>query len=111
MSKMSKPHVNIRISCDGEHRLEIQCAGIPSGILYCLAQAAAETIKNSGCFDDKSAAVSAFAIQMLEFLTEDDDDGGSPAQCQTHRTHAQRQTHRTHAQHQTHRAHAPRTLG
>ena len=75
MSKMSKPHVSIRISCDGEHRLEIQCAGIPSGILYCLAQAAAETIKSSGCFDDKPAAVSAFALQMLKFLTEDDDDG------------------------------------
>lgn len=71
---MSKSPVNIHISCDGEHRLKIQCAGIPSGILYCLAQAAAETIKSSGVYDDKAAAVSAFALQMLKFLTEEDED-------------------------------------
>lgn len=71
---MSKSPVNIHISCDGEHRREIQCAGIPSGILYCLAQAAAETIKSSGFSDDKAAAVFAFALQMLEFLTEEDKD-------------------------------------
>lgn len=72
---MSKKPVSIHIVCDGEHQLKIQCAGNPFGILHCLAQAAAETIKDSGCFDDKIAAVTAFTLQTLEFLTEDKDDG------------------------------------
>lgn len=70
---MSKKPVSIHITHDGDHQLEIRCSGNPFRILHCLAHAAAETIKDSGCFDDKAAAVSAFAIQTLEFLTEDDD--------------------------------------
>lgn len=68
---MSKKPVSIHIACDGEHQLKIQCAGNPFGILHCLAQAAAETIKLSGCIDDKVAGVAAFSLQTLEFLTEE----------------------------------------
>lgn len=71
---MSKQPVSIHITHDGNHQLEIQCAGNPFGILYCLARAAAKTIKLSGCIDDKVAGVSAVALQMLEFLTEEDED-------------------------------------
>lgn len=71
---MSKQPVSIHITHDGSHQLEIQCAGNPFGILHCLAQAAAKTIKLSGCIDDKVAGVSAVALQMLEFLTEEDED-------------------------------------
>lgn len=71
---MSKQPVSIHITHDGNHQLEIQCAGNPFGILHCLAQAAAKTIKLSGCIDDKVAGVSAVALQMLEFLTEEDED-------------------------------------
>lgn len=71
---MSKKPVSIHITHDGNHQLEIQCAGNPFGILYCLARAAAKTIKLSGCIDDKVAGVSAVALQMLEFLTEEDED-------------------------------------
>lgn len=67
---MSKQPVSIHITHDGNHQLEIQCAGNPFGILHCLARAAAKTIKLSGCTDDKVAAVAAFALQTLEFLTE-----------------------------------------
>lgn len=71
---MSKQPVSIHITHDGNHQLEIQCAGNPFGILHCLARAAAKTIKLSGCIDDKVAAVVAFALQTLEFLTEEDED-------------------------------------
>lgn len=71
---MSKQPVRIHITHDGNHQLEIQCAGNPFGILYCLARAAAETIRGSDCFDDKIAAVTAFTLQTLEFLTEEDED-------------------------------------
>ncbi len=71
---MSKQPVSIHITHDGNHQLEIQCAGNPFDILYCLARAAAKTIKLSGCIDDKVAGVSAVALQMLEFLTEEDED-------------------------------------
>lgn len=71
---MSKQPVSIRITYDGNHQLKIQCAGNPFGILYCLARAAAKTIKLSGCIDDKVAAVAAFTLQTLEFLTEKDED-------------------------------------
>lgn len=71
---MSKQPVSIHITHDGNHQLEIQCAGNPFGILHCLARAAAKTIKLSGCIDDKVAGVSAVALQMLEFLTEEDED-------------------------------------
>ena len=71
---MSKQPVSIHITHDGNHQLEIQCAGNPFGILHCLARAAAKTIKLSGCIDDKVAAVAAFAPQTLEFLTEEDED-------------------------------------
>lgn len=71
---MSKKPVSIHIACDGEHQLKIQCAGNPFGILYCLARAAAKTIKLSGCIDDKVAGVSAFSLQTLEFLTEEDEN-------------------------------------
>ena len=46
----------------------------PFGILHCLAMAAAKTIKLSDCIDDKVAGVSAFSLQTLEFLTEEDED-------------------------------------
>lgn len=39
---MSKQPVSIHITHDGNHQLEIQCAGNPFGILYCLARAAAK---------------------------------------------------------------------
>ena len=68
---MSKQPVSIHITHDGNHQLEIQCAGNPFGILYCLARAAAKTITLSGCIDDKVAGVSAFSLQSLEFLTEE----------------------------------------
>lgn len=71
---MSKQPVSIHITHDGNHQPEIQCAGNPFGILHCLARAAAKTIKLSGCIDDKVAAVAAFALQTLEFLTEEDED-------------------------------------
>lgn len=71
---MSKQPVSIHITHDGNHQLEIQCAGNPFGILHCLARAAAKTIKLSGCIDDKVAGVSAFSLQTLEFLTEEDED-------------------------------------
>lgn len=71
---MSKKPVSIHITHDGEHQLKIQCAGNPFGILYCLAKAAAETIRGSGCIDDKAAAVAAFTLQTLELLTEEDED-------------------------------------
>lgn len=71
---MSKQPVSIHITHDGEHQLKIQCAGNPFGILYCLARAATKTIKLSGCIDDKIAAVTAFTLQTLEFLTEEDED-------------------------------------
>lgn len=64
---MSKQPVSIHITHDGNHQLEIQCAGNPFGILYCLARAAVKTIKLSGCLDDKIAAVAAFSLQTLEF--------------------------------------------
>ena len=68
---MSKQPVSIHITHDGNHQLEIQCAGNPFGILYCLARAAAKIIKLSGCIDDKVAGVAAFSLQTLEFLTEE----------------------------------------
>ena len=68
---MSKQPVSIHITHDGNHQLEIQCAGNPFGILYCLARAAAKIIKLSGYIDDKVAGVSAFSLQTLEFLTEE----------------------------------------
>lgn len=71
---MSKKPVSIHITCDGEHQLKIQCAGNPFGTLHCLAQAAAKTIKLSDCIDDKVAGVSAFSLQTLELLTEEDED-------------------------------------
>ena len=71
---MSKKTVSIHITHDGDHQLEIRCSGNPFGILHCLAMAAAKTIKLSDCIDDKVAGVSAVALQMLEFLTEEDED-------------------------------------
>lgn len=70
---MSKKPVSIHSTHDGDHQLEIQCAGNPFGILHCLAMAAAKTIKLSDCIDDKVAGVSAFSLQTLEFLTEEDE--------------------------------------
>ena len=74
---MSKKPVSIHITHDGDHQLKIQCAGSPFGILHCLAMAAAETIKTSDCIDDKVAGVSAFSLQTLEILTEEDKDDGT----------------------------------
>lgn len=74
---MNKKPVSIHIIHDGDHKLEIQCAGNPFGILHILAMAAAKTIKNSDCIDDKVAGVSAFSLQTLEFLTEEDKDDGT----------------------------------
>ena len=74
---MSKKPVSIHITHDGDHKLEIRCSGNPFGILHCLAIAAAKTIKNSDCIDDKVAGVSAFSLQTLEFLTEEDKDDGT----------------------------------
>ena len=71
---MSKKPVSIHITHDGDHQLKIQCAGNPFGILPCLAMAAARTIKLSDCIDDKVAGVSAFSLQTLEILTEEDKD-------------------------------------
>ena len=71
---MSKKPVSIHITHDGDHKLEIQCARNPFGILQLLAMAAAKTIKLSDCIDDKVAGVSAFSLQTLEFLTEEDED-------------------------------------
>lgn len=71
---MSKKPVSIHITHDGDHQLKIQCAGNPFGILHCLAMAAARTIKLSDCIDDKVAGVSAFSLQTLEVLTEEDED-------------------------------------
>lgn len=70
---MSKQPVSIHITHDGNHQLEIQCAGNPFGILHCLAMVAAKTIKLSDCIDDKVAGVSAFSLQTLELLTEEDE--------------------------------------
>lgn len=70
---MSKKPVSIHITHDGDHQLEIRCSGNPFGILHCLAMAAAKTIKLSDCIDDKVAGVSAFSLQTLEFLTEEDE--------------------------------------
>lgn len=70
---MSKKPVSIHITHDGDHQLEIQCSGNPFGILYCLAKTAAKTIRLSDCLDDKTAAVTAFTLQTLEFLAEDED--------------------------------------
>ena len=74
---MSKKPVSIHITHDGDHKLEIQCAGNPFGILQLLAMAAAKTIKLSDCIDDKVAGVSAFSLQTLEFLMEEDKDDGT----------------------------------
>lgn len=74
---MSKKPVSIHITHDGDHQLEIWCSGNPFGILQCLAMAAAETIKTSDCIDDKVAGVSAFSLQTLKFLTEEDKDDGT----------------------------------
>lgn len=74
---MSKKPVSIHITHDGDHKLEIRCSGNPFGILHCLAIAAAKTIKNSDCIDDKVAGVSAFSLQTLEVLTEEDKDDGT----------------------------------
>ena len=74
---MSKQPVSIHITRDGDHQLKIQCAGNPFGILHCLAMAAAKTIKLSDCIDDKVAGVSAFSLQTLEILTEEDEDDGT----------------------------------
>lgn len=71
---MNKKPVSVHITHDGDHKLEIQCAGNPFGILHLLAMAAAKTIKLSDCIDDKVAGVSAFSLQTLEFLTEEDED-------------------------------------
>lgn len=71
---MSKKPVSIHITHDGNHQLEIRCSGNPFGSLHCLAMAAAKTIKLSDCIDDKVAGVSAFSLQTLEFLTEEDED-------------------------------------
>lgn len=71
---MSKKPVSIHITHDGDHQLEIQCSGNPFGILHCLATAAAKTIRLSNCIDDKVAAVTAFTLQTLELLAEDEDD-------------------------------------
>lgn len=71
---MSKKPVSIHNTHDGDHQLEIRCSGNPFGILHCLAMAAAKTIKLSDCIDDKVAGVSAFALQTLESLTEEDED-------------------------------------
>lgn len=71
---MSKKPVSIHITHDGDHQLRIQCAGNPFGILHLLAMAAAKTIKLSDCIDDKVAGVSAFSLQTLAFLTEEDED-------------------------------------
>ena len=71
---MSKKPVSIHIAHDGDHHLEIQCSGNPFGLLHCLAMAAAKTIKLSDCIDDKVAGVSAFSLQTLECLTEEDED-------------------------------------
>lgn len=71
---MSKKPVSLHITHDGDHQLEIRCSGNPFGILHCLAMAAAKIIKLSDCIDDKVAGVSAVALQMLEFLTEEDED-------------------------------------
>ena len=74
---MSKKPVSIHITHDGDHQLRIQCAGNPFVILRCLAMAAAKTIKLSDRIDDKVAGVSAFSLQTLEFLTEEDKDDGT----------------------------------
>lgn len=74
---MSKKPVSIHITHDGDHQLRIQCAGNPFGILHLLAMAAAKTIKLSDCIDDKVAGVSAFSLQTLKFLTEEDKDDGT----------------------------------
>ena len=74
---MSKKPVSIHITYDGDHKLEIRCSGNPFGILHCLAMAAARTIKLSDCIDDKVAGVSAFSLQTLKFLTEEDEDDGT----------------------------------
>lgn len=71
---MNKKPVSLHITHDGDHQLKIQCAGNPFGILHCLAMAAAKTIKLSDRIDDKVARVSAFSLQTLEFLTEEDED-------------------------------------
>lgn len=70
---MSKKPVSIHITHDGDHQLDIQCSGNPFGILHCLAMAAAKTIRLSNGIDDKVAAVTAFTLQTLEFLAEDED--------------------------------------
>lgn len=74
---MSKKPVSIHITHDDDHQMEIRCSGDPFDILYCLAKAAAETIRDIDCIDcidDKVVGVSAFSIQMLEFLTEENED-------------------------------------
>ena len=74
---MNKKPVSIHITHDGDHQLNLPCAGNPFGILHCLAMAAAKTIKLSDRIDDKVAGVSAFSLQTLEILTEEDEDNGT----------------------------------
>lgn len=74
---MNKKPVSVHITHDGDHKLEIRCSGNPFGILQLLAMAAAKTIKLSDRIDDKVAGVSAFSLQTLEFLTEEDEDNGT----------------------------------
>lgn len=71
---MSKKPVSIHITHDGDHKLEMQCSGNPFSILHCLVMAAAKTIRFNDRLDDKTAAVSAFALLTLELLAEDEDD-------------------------------------
>lgn len=71
---MSKKPVSIHITPDDDHQNEIRYSGDPFDILYCLAKAAAEVIRDIDCIDDKVAAVAAFALQTLAFLTEEDED-------------------------------------
>lgn len=71
---MSKKPVSIHITPDDDHQMEIRYSGDPFDILYCPAKAAAEVIRDIDCIDDKVAGVSAVALQMLEFLTEEDED-------------------------------------
>lgn len=51
---MSKQPVSIHITHDGNHQLEIQCAGNPFGILYCLARAAAKSSSSAAASTTRS---------------------------------------------------------
>ena len=57
---MSKKPVSIHITHDDDHQMEIRYAGDPFDILYCLAKAAAEVIRDIDCIDCMTTRLSGY---------------------------------------------------